>query len=469
MDEAKPATEKPAEKIELSDEAREAILKHFIDLFKENREVDADVLAKRVGKFRSGFTERGNIAEVPDRTEVDAFLTQMVGSGETEKNAAGRYEFTDAGLDKYADRIFWYPTFRLMRNPFVTFEAGVEGSRGIIAAPMIKRSEALISARASAIIEGERGCGKSSVICWFKIDGPDVVTAISPRNVEGINRAIRKRVVLKLGRDGYIVGRILAEMGASSEEHEKYRRAVAEVGRGGHLFDVPDNLSPKAAFELADLCMRILDEGGFIILFSTLEQARLLKRLDTFARFPVIKFERPSERFFYRLFASRVDAAMIGEAPDYAIQVGQMGMTWKRTYPIDEKALEKVIKAADHNPRRFILICSRILTEMRERRMDKPLDEKAADELLKGADVLAEAPVDIDEALKAIMRESGSGGAKWVKVKDIRTALLERYGIDLRPETIGRRLTEMGYPKRYSPDAEYLAAEIARKDDGGTP
>jgi len=95
---------------------------------------------------------------------------------------------------------------------------------------------------------------------------------------------------------------------------------------------------------------------------------------------------------------------------------------------------------------------------MRERGVDNPIDEKTADELLKDKDVLAAAPIDLTEALQAIMRDFGRGGAKWVKLRIIRAALAERYGLDLDPRTVGRRLTGMGYQRRYNPDAEYLAA-----------
>ena len=343
--------------------------------------------------------------------------------------------------------ICWYPTFRLVSNPFSTFDAGTEHRQKVFSfvaedfTPMIRRVKSLVSARTSAIIEGERGCGKTSIIAHF--EGGDVVTAVSPRNVEKIKGAIRRYVGSRMGPEGKrIVRKVETCYPLTQEEKNKYDAAVAEVGRGGHLFDVPDNFSHKETFELADLCARILDEGGFIILFATLEQARMLKRLDTFARFPVVKFERPGDDFFIELFLGRIKQAQPPEAP----------------LPFEDGAIRKVAEIADHNPRRFILLCGHLLTEMRERGMDKPIDEKTADELLKDKDVLAEAPIDITEALRAIMRNFSKGGAKWVKVKDIRIALVERQGLNLDPKTIGRRLTEMGYQRRHNPDAEYLAA-----------
>ena len=416
----------------LSEGSHERLLANFIDLLRAGRDVDTEALAK---------TSLGRPGEVA------TFLAKTLEMGEMEKDETGKYRFTTAALDKYADRIFWYPVFRLTSNPFVTFDAGTEHRADLCMSrvpvncvPMVGRVQSFISARASAIIEGERGCGKTSIIACFEASG-NATTSISPRSVGKIKDAIRERVASKIGPDGKKIT-VIAEysgMGAlTPEQYGAYKVAMDEVGRGGHLFDVPDNLSHKAAFELADLCARILDEGGFVILFATPEQARMLRRLDTFARFPVIKFERPGDDFFIELFSNRVKQAQSLEAP----------------LPIEKEAILKIAKIADHNPRRFIILCSHLLTEMRERGMGKPIDEKTADELLKDKDVLAEAPIDITEALRAIMRECG---AKWVKVREIRTALIERYGIDLRPETIGRRLTEMSYPRRYAPDAEYLA------------
>lgn len=340
-----------------------------------------------------------------------------------------------------------------MDNPFATFDAGTEHRADIpmplisdkYFVPMVGRVKSLFAARTSAIIEGERGCGKTAIVVYFEMKGEDLTTAVSPRRIESIENAISKRVALKLGKDARIVDkiRVLGVIGGGVEEYKKYKKAVAEVGRGGHLFDIPDNLSHKVAVELANLCARILDEGGFVILLATLGQARMLKQLDTFARFPVIKFERPQKEFFFNLFIHRLKTAHIYGATEQ---------------PLSEEAISKVAGAADHNPRRFIILCCHLLTEMRERKADKPIDEKMVDELLKDKDVLAAAPVDVTEALQSIMRDLGSKGAGWIKLKVIRTALAERYGLDLRPETIGRRLTEMGYQRRYAPSAEYPAA-----------
>jgi hypothetical protein len=347
---------------------------------------------------------------------------------------------------------FWYPEFQLTFNPFATFDAAAEYrvDRPVsfvfldILVPALRKVKSLLSAKSSAIIEGERGCGKTAVVVYLKARGEDITVSVSPRNVGRIKKEIMERVAAELGPDGKEIVEWAKKGMFGGDNLSRYRKAVNKVGRKGHVFDIPDNLSPKEAFELADLCAGILDKGGHIILFATLEQARTLKRLDTFARFPVLKFERPIGEFFRELFIRRVNDAKPEPSP---------------LYPFEDEVVDKIAEAADHNPRRFILLCSRLLTEMRERKMDRPLDEKAADELLKGADVLAEAPVDITEALREIMRELGSGGAKWIKVKDIRAALIERYGIDLRPETVGRRLTEMGHQRRYSPDAEYLAQD----------
>ncbi|MBA7643970.1 hypothetical protein ES703_51705 [subsurface metagenome] len=450
-----PAEAKPAERVELSDGAREAILNVFIDIFKREREVDADALAERLGRGKVWPGGREiTLGPYAKREEVDAFLVRMLEIGEMEKNDAGKYEFTKAGLDKYADKIFWYPAFRLMDNPFATFDAGTEHRADIplpliSSVPMVRRVKSLFAARTSAIIEGERGCGKTAIIVYFEMKGENLTTVVSPRRIESIENAISRRVALKLGKDARIVNqiRVLKSIGGGIEEYKKYKKAVAEVGRGGHLFDIPDNLSHKAAFELANLCARILDEGGFVILLATLGQARMLKRLDTFARFPIIKFERPSENFFLELFLERVDTAKVESSP---------------LFPFADEAIDKVAVVADHNPRRFIILCCHLLTEMREREADKPIDEKMVDELLKDKDVLAAAPIDVTEALQSIMRDLGSKGAGWVKLKVIRGALAERYGLDLKPETIGRRLTEMGYQRRYAPSAEYLASRLTR-------
>lgn len=419
----------------LGEGSHEGILANFIDSLKTGQEVNAEVL---VGRW------------IGCPGEADAFLAHMLEIGELRKIDDGKYQFTEAGLDKYADRLLWYPAFRLTFNPFSTFDAGAEHRADLsvplitekYCVPMVGRVKSLFAARTSAIIEGERGCGKTSIVVHFEIGGEDRTTLVSPHNVQTIKNAMNRRVASKIGLKGAKI--VLGVRGgyASEEEIEQYRKAVAEVGQRGYLSDVPDNISHKGAFELADLCGRILDEGGFVILLATLEQARMLKRLDMFARFPIIKFEHPSKEFFRPLFAGRLETASIIKPPKP---------------PLSDGAIDRVAEAADCNPRRFILLCGHLLTEMRERGVDKPIDEKMADELLKDKDVLAEAPIDVTEALQAIMRDFGSKGAGWVKLRIIRGVLAERYGLDLRPETLGRRLTEMGYQRRYAPSAEYLA------------
>lgn len=418
----------------LQEGSHERLLTASINLSKTGQEMDAETLAKRW----MGYS-----------VEVCAFLARMLEISEMEKNDEGTYNFTKAGLDKYANRLFWYPAFRLTFNPFSTFDAAAEHRADLSVplithfVPMMGRIGSLLSARTSAIIEGERGCGKTAIIVSFEIENEDMTTAVSPRKVNSIKNAIRRRTALKIGGRGDRIVLGAEYGGLTQEEHRKYKVAVAEVARAGSLFDVPDNLPRKEAFELADLCARILDEGGFVILFATLEQARMLKRLDTFARFPVIKFEVPSRDFFPELFIKRLQDAWVEKSAEC---------------PLSDEAINMVAEIADHNPRRFIILCGHLLTEMRERGVDKPIDEKTADELLKDKDVLAVAPVDVTEALQAIMRDLGKGGAKWVKLRIIRGALVERYRLNLRPETVGRRLTGMGYQRRYAPGAEYLAS-----------
>lgn len=428
-----------------------AILNVFIDIFKREREVDADALAERLGRGKVWIKGREiNSGPYAKKEDVDAFLARILEIGEIEKNDAGKYKFTKAGLDKHADKIFWYPAFRLMDNPFSTFDAAAEYrgdlpmtliSEGCFV-PMVKRVKSLLAARMSAIIEGKRGTGKTAIVVHFEIGGEDRTAVVSPRNVQTIKNTINKRVASKIGPLGARV--VLGVLGgyASKEEIGQYRKAVADVGWRGYISDVPDNLPHKAAVELADLCGRILDEGGFIILLATLEQARMLKSLDTFARFPLIKFKRPSNDFFPQMFIHRLISVRIYGSAEQ---------------PLSDNAINRVAEVADRNPRRFIILCGHLLTEMRERGVDKPADEKMVDELLKDKDVLAEAPIDVTEALQAIIRDLSKGGAKWVKLKVIRAALLERYGLDLMPETVGRRLTGMGYQRRYAPGAEYLA------------
>lgn len=518
----KPAEAKPAEKVELSDEVREKLLDSFIDNCQKYQNVGFNVLVYSIGgggtlddkeksqvrsflaqlegdgeiresgKNKLGweayeFTEKG-LAKYADRilqegsherlltasinisktgheidaetlakrwmgssAEVGAFLARMLEIGEMEKNDDEKYNFTGAGLDKYSDRIFWYPTFRLIFNPFSTFDAAAEYrgnlpmtliSEGYFV-PMVKRVKSLLAARTSAIIEGERGCGKTAIIVSFEVEGGNLTTSVSPRKVNNIKNAIRRHAALKIGGRGDKIVLGAEYGGLTQEEHRKYKVAVAEVARAGSLFDVPDNLPHKDAFELADICARILDEGGFVILFATPEQARMLKRLDTFARFPVIKFEVPPREFFIEMFIERLGNAWTEKSAEN---------------PFSDEAIDRVTEIADHNPRRFIILCGHLLTEMRERGVDKPIDEKTADELLKDKDVLAVAPVDVTEALQAIMRDLGEGGAKWMKLRVIRAALRERYGLGLKPETVGRRLTGMGYQRRYAPSAEYLAS-----------
>lgn len=431
---------KYADKI-IQEGSHERLLIASINLSKTGQEMDAETLAKRWMGYSA---------------EVGAFLARMLETGEMEKNDDEKYNFTGVGLDKYANRLFWYPAFRLTFNPFSTFDAAAEYrgdlpmtliSEGCFV-PMIKRVKSRLSARMSAIIEGERGCGKTAIIVSFEVGDGNLTTSVSPRKVNNIKNAIRRHAALKIGERGDKIVWGAEYGGLTQEEYRKYKVAVAEVARAGSLFDVPDNLPHKDAFELADLCARILDEGGFVILFATLEQARMLKRLDTFARFPVIKFERPPREFFIEMFIKRLGNAWAEESAEC---------------PLSDAAIDKVAEMADRNPRRFIILCGHLLTEMRERGVDKPIDEKMVDELLKDKDVLAEAPVDVTEALQAVMRDFGSKGAGWIKVKDIKITLVERYGMNLRPETIGRRLTGMGYQRRYAPNAEYLVTEVTRK------
>jgi len=179
----------------------------------------------------------------------------------------------------------------------------------------------------------------------------------------------------------------------------------------------------------------MVEAASTLIVFATPGQANLLKKTDTLAQFPLVKFGKPGTAFFEELFRHRIQGTHEEEA----------------IYPFREEAVEQLTSISGFNPREFIRLCSLVLTEMWVRKMKEPCSL----DFLKKLNIDSKPP-DANEALEEALDALAENEARWVNVKEIQKTILEKRGLQLDLKSIGRMLSALGCQRRYNPDAEYL-------------
>jgi predicted AAA+ superfamily ATPase len=96
---------------------------------------------------------------------------------------------------------YWYPAFKLVKNPFRLFEVGMEQYEEDIPfldVPMKCKVEALVKAKQSCIIKGPRGCGKSTVIQIVQAKGEEIFRVATPKSVDDACNQIFNQFDLEL-------------------------------------------------------------------------------------------------------------------------------------------------------------------------------------------------------------------------------------------------------------------------------
>jgi len=383
----------------------------------------------------------------------------------------------------------WYPAFKLKENPFQYFEAAQEQFRDEIfplKMPMFETVKAYLTAEVSCLIAGPRGCGKSSLINLIEFEEPKVkrlICVTAPRSMVDLTLDLYQELegdyeketidtILKIWGRGYfprwlkkneqqeqeVCGVCPTQChvtDSSAEYYADFLRGIDSECRAREkillnlflrlfvsinifLMDAPDNLIGGELKRFLNLMNLMLKAGNTLALMVTPNQAALLRRFDTFARFPIIEWKNPPSIFFLELFKDRIQSFTVENS--------------EPRYPFTDEAVEELARRADYNPREFIRLCNLVLIEMWIRKVEKPYGLEELSQLSQLRD--EKTPFTPEGALDEALSQFQPG--TWVKVHRIQEAIKDRHSIELSTSTLGRILTKRGLPKRRNPDAEYL-------------
>jgi hypothetical protein len=360
---------------------------------------------------------------------------------------------------------YWYPVFKLVKNPFRLFEAGMEEYEDIpfLDVPMKRKVETLVKVRQSCIVKGPRGCGKSTVIQIVEVKDEEIFRVVTPKSVDdACNQIFRQfddelteEIAERLwnhfvidaieGSNNCKLCRIHCYVPIRREptfeflvflrsldvfcfaKRKLFKELTESAVSVSFLIDVPDNLAGKEVKNFASLCNRLLsDPSNTVIIFATPEQASVLKAMDTFARFPVVNFELLDKTFFRELFKARVEAFREGDAP----------------LPFKEEVIDKLAEISGFNPRIFIQLSSSVLTQMWLEGLKEPCGLDFLDKL----DIIdAEKGVsEKDKIIQVLVPFKG----KWIKLEELCRGLRGNLGIEFSERKASQYLSDLGFSLR---------------------
>lgn len=331
---------------------------------------------------------------------------------------------------------------------------------------MERRIGALLNAKMSAIVKGPRGCGKSTLVSFgagsksatfIRVATPKNITDLYDKIFFCFMPSIREESAKELWGDNLdklidyrhtrgtvgqesvctlcrkrcpiptptysLLETILAIGRAPSPclaRKTIAERAIEFRPPDGCLIDIPDDADQKDVIALTQICMSMIQCSALII-FATDEQAKMLAGSDAFSRLRVIEFERPTEKFFIKLFRGRIDAS------------GEKG----GPYPFEDGVIKKMASLANYNAREFIHICSLVLVEMWVREMTEPCTLEFLSELKIKPAVTGDRSVIIG----VLKRHEG----KWAGISELAREFSEAVGAPFTERKAGAMVREFGF------------------------
>lgn len=295
---------------------------------------------------------------------------------------------------------YWYRSFKLRENPYryidAQAEVKVKGFPEPLMTSMLGKIGANIFGKVSCVVRGERGAGKSAIA-----------------------RELRRR------------GQIVCEKTVDLEGLDYQNKAV--------IVDFPDNLSGRGLDSFIWRCGRMLKDLATLVLLVNDEQAELIRKTDTFARLPVLRFEKQDKTFYKALYHDRLKA------------FGEEGAS----EPFKPEVVDKLAEVA-RTPRDFIQMCSLVLSEMWMKGMKEQADLAFIDQLsvVHDVQVVLHVPENISQALPPIIDELKAQGKQWVRVMEI-AGLLEKRGLKVDYTRLGRMLKNNGFEGRRTKEGRW--------------
>lgn len=379
---------------------------------------------------------------------------------------------------------YWFPAFKLISNPFQFFEASREEYvDGIpyIETEMHRRVKAFIKSEISCIIKGTRGCGKSMLIQGLQYGEEEFFPVVTPKSVDDVYHQIFEYIDIEI-EEKYVKMFWGPHAERAIENWERCKLCpihcrISTRGRNGpsldltihlrstynpckarkiitqkilrdsmdvcdrlFLMDVPDNLKGKEIKDFVSLCNLLLDSPNSLIIFATPEQASLLRKTDTFLRFPVVDFELPEKAFFKELFKQRINL------------LGRQNENTDAPFPFKDEVVKRIVELSNFNARDFIQICNYVLTEMWMRGSTEPCDLDFLDKLNLG-DIEKRGPSEKERVFQLL--ESYKG--EWVKLEQLCRDMQNDLGIRFTERKVTSFLKKLGFTLRRVKDGKTQA------------
>lgn len=178
-----------------------------------------------------------------------------------------------------------------------------------------------------------------------------------------------------------------------------------------YILDIPDTFSSYNIYALNELIPG-LQFVGKVILIMNEKQYTICERSEVLGRLSAMKFPLPTESELMEIAKGRMT----------------------KEHSIPDTTLSNIISTSELSPRKLFQACEYHLFNY-----DKYEKVKSEDQ-------------QIDEVIRLIKKE----GNTWVKVKDIKNRIRDKFNTEISDRRIGRKIVEnYQFEHRHNPDSEY--------------
>lgn len=410
----------------------------------------------------------------------------------------------------------WFPEFGLRKNPFALSDKRSEMQNNEVYEPVETQATRLVQDMIDyggrVIIDGPKGCGKSTTLYYMMMAGYASETIVissrslmelvfellvkvlstlpNEQNEDGVIG--ENKVLLRLNSiyGGTVRGFLMAWIPKASNAHLP-SKFVCEYGRCimGHRCDFPtfnndvtfsnvaryvseviskqNNFCPLAEWILVRLFEKE-KPSNMVFMFDVPDEVgvdvpskyfkNFISELGDKSKANMIlmatrkQFNSLTRHDFFQRWNNRKFPSMTGEELK-AMCAERLQNQKANSNPISDDGWSYLVASSMFNPRTVIWRAGQVLEAMRKEGKNEPADVEYVEKILLREGLGG--VVSNDDALEAVLKDLRDHGRKWVKVKEIATLMNTVYKVGIEPISLGKMLTRMELVGRKNPDAEY--------------